>query len=386
MLSKVVVENYKSFKNRREFNLEVTKYQSLQDTNTFDGVLKGGLIVGPNATGKSTLILAIKTLLDMLFKDNYQMDFSDRCLFDKKANIHLEYQFKFSKDKISYLFESDKNGDIVLEQLIINDTPFVDRHLRSGKILIENKCVDYDGKFTEKVLLLKKCYFNDVFAQNKQIIKFMEFLRNSVYVNAFERTAISYNNISHLIQKLDEKSIQEINSTLKHINFDFFVSKSKDNLVSKVKEKNGTLYVGLKVDKPIIFLKRHDMDLNLPLEMESLGNQTLINILPSIIYATKTHSILLIDEFSSGFHNKLEEVIVKYFMLNSKNSQLIFNSHSTNLLNSRILRPDQIYTIDFEPNEGSFIERFSDENPREAQNLEKMYLSGKFGAIPNYKA
>ena len=105
---------------------------------------------------------------------------------------------------------------------------------------------------------------------------------------------------------------------------------------------------------------------------------------PSVLYCCQHKSLLLIDEFSSGFHNMLEELIVKYFLLNSKESQLIFTSHSTNLLNTKLLRPDQIYTVDFEPNEGSFIERFSDENPREAQNLEKMYLSGKFGSIPDY--
>ena len=141
----------------------------------------------------------------------------------------------------------------------------------------------------------------------------------------------------------------------------------------------------VKTDEPIVFFQRQDMELNLPLSFESLGNQTLVYIFPSVLYCSKYNSLLLIDEFSSGFHNKLEELIIKYFLINSKNSQVIFTSHSTNLLNTKLLRPDQIYTVDFKPNEGSFIERFSDENPREAQNLEKMYLSGKFGSLPDYK-
>ena len=33
---------------------------------------------------------------------------------------------------------------------------------------------------------------------------------------------------------------------------------------------------------------------------------------------------------------------------------------------------------------GSFLRKFSDEKPRESQNLEKMYLSGVFGGIPLY--
>lgn len=385
MLTKVIIENYKSFKNRTELNLESTKYLTLQDTNTYNGVLKGGLIIGPNATGKSTLILAIKLLLDMLFRDNYQITFRDSCFFSNKENIHMEYWFKFNNAKIKYMFETDRSGTIVLEQLNMNGSLYVDRHLRSGKIFIDGHFEDYDGKFTDKVLLLKKCYFSDVFAQDETIIEFMEYLRNSIYANAYDRTAESYNNITHLIHELDESSLHEVNNALKNINYSFVITKGTENIISETTNGNKNSYVRLKTDKPLMFLKRCDMNLNLPLNMESLGNQTLANIMPSVIYAISHPCILLIDEFSSGFHNALEETIVKYFMKKSKNSQLIFNSHSTNLLNTKILRPDQIYTVDFAPYEGSFVERFSDENPREAQNLEKMYLSGKFGAVPNYK-
>ena len=58
--------------------------------------------------------------------------------------------------------------------------------------------------------------------------------------------------------------------------------------------------------------------------------------------------MLLLDEFSSGFHNNLEELLVRYFMKNAGESQFIFVSHSTNLLSNSLLRPDQIYSVDFD--------------------------------------
>ena len=70
-------------------------------------------------------------------------------------------------------------------------------------------------------------------------------------------------------------------------------------------------------------------------------------------------------------------------MKNAQHSQLIFVSHSTNLLSNSLLRPDQIYAIDFDKN-GSHIKRFSSEQPRIAQNLEKMYLGGVFNGVPKY--
>jgi len=119
--------------------------------------------------------------------------------------------------------------------------------------------------------------------------------------------------------------------------------------------------------------------------MESAGNQNLLNLLPVILHSVKKGGMLLIDEFSSGLHNKLEELLVKYIMENGVNTQLFFVSHSTNLLSCSLLRPDQIYTLEINGNEGSSISRFSDENPRVSQNLEKMYLSGVFGGIPEYE-
>ncbi|MBQ8844545.1 MAG: AAA family ATPase [Clostridia bacterium] len=386
MLTKVILENFRSFKNKTVFDLESSKYQILQDRNVKNGILKSALIVGPNATGKSTLIIAIRTLLDMLFRDNFTMRAFDSCLFCHKNNIHLEYHFTIDTKKIKYYFETDKNGNIVIEDLTIDDDKIIERKMLSGRVNINNKTTKImDKLFSNKVLLLRKCYFSDVFATMPTINKLMEFLHFSVYVDASQQIAHSYNNISHLIQESDQNVIDEINSTFKSLNIGFRISKSKENKISEINDKNGRVQsYSVKSEEPIIFFQRNDMKLNLPLEMESLGNQTLINMFPSVLYCCQHKCLLLIDEFSSGFHNMLEELIVKYFLLNSKESQLIFTSHSTNLLNTKLLRPDQIYTVDFEPNEGSFIERFSDENPREAQNLEKMYLSGKFGSIPDY--
>ncbi len=122
----------------------------------------------------------------------------------------------------------------------------------------------------------------------------------------------------------------------------------------------------------------------MPLFMESTGNQTLLNILPAVISAVERDGLLIIDEFSSGLHNKLEELLVKYIMQSSTATQLFCVSHSTNLLSNAILRPDQIYSVEMSDGEGSRLNRFSDEKPRAAQNLEKMYLSGVFGGIPEY--
>jgi hypothetical protein len=142
-------------------------------------------------------------------------------------------------------------------------------------------------------------------------------------------------------------------------------------------------YVSIESPEKVIFFKRKGIEEPIPFMFESLGNRTLLQLLPAFFHCISNGGMLLLDEFSSGFHNELEQLLVRYFMNKSDNGQLIFVSHSTNLLSNSILRPDQIYSVDFGEN-GSTIKRFSNEKPREAQNLEKMYLGGVFNGVPRY--
>ena len=64
MLEKIIVENFKSFKNKTEISFAKTNYTTLQDNVADNGILKGCIFVGPNASGKSKVIASIKYLLD----------------------------------------------------------------------------------------------------------------------------------------------------------------------------------------------------------------------------------------------------------------------------------------------------------------------------------
>ena len=52
----------------------------------------------------------------------------------------------------------------------------------------------------------------------------------------------------------------------------------------------------------------------LPFAEESLGNQNLLQILPAFLGVVEHGGMLLVDEFSSGFHNDLEALLIRYFM------------------------------------------------------------------------
>lgn len=77
-------------------------------------------------------------------------------------------------------------------------------------------------------------------------------------------------------------------------------------------------------------------------------------------------------------------VYINMFDKNSRHSQMIFISYSTNLLSNSILRPDLEYGVEFLSGTGSCVYRFSKQQPRIVQNIEKMYISDIFSGIPDY--
>ena len=374
MLKNIVVRNFKCFKNETIFDFKKTNYKLLEQ-NTHGKLLKGALFVGENASGKTTAIQPIKLLLDMLFKDEDINLALYQCMFSSDKTTTLNYEFDIEEHVIEYAFSFSGNH-LIEETLKVDKKQIIERIKDNAKLYLSNNvsCHEVDSR----LLFLKRVYFNTKFEGNDILLKWFYFLKQSVYINAYSRKVITYNGESFAAHKYFEKyGTEKINQFFRKNNFKYTIQ------YAQKMEHKGIKYHTLEEDK-MIFFERKDIDVSIPIFLESVGNQTLINVLPAILHVVQTGGLLIIDEFSSGFHNKLEELLVRYIMNNSKNTQLFFVSHSTNLLTNSLLRPDQIYAVEMKDKEGSILNRFSDEQPRMAQNLEKMYLSGVFGGIPEY--
>ena len=145
------------------------------------------------------------------------------------------------------------------------------------------------------------------------------------------------------------------------------------------------LHLRLGSGQKSIFFKRNQFPIPTIFYEESQGNQVFADMLPQIINIIEKPGMLIIDEFGNSLHNKLSEKIVKFVMENSEHSQLFITSHDTNLISNSVFRPDQINLVTFKGPVGSQVKRISSFKPREAQNLEKMYLGGMFEGLPKYE-
>lgn len=375
MIKSYEISNFKSFKNKTSFDFTKTNYQILSNTNAVNGILKGMMFVGANASGKSNSVIAIKFLLDALLGKNDISFDGYICLFSKNPIMDLKYVFDIDGKEITYQISYQRIDKKINEQLYVDDREILVRDGSVATVSVTETITHTD--VPQKTLFLRDVYFNTKFRGNEYLQKWFEYLSNSVYLDLYAKRPISYKDKDLSLKTyLDDNGAEQINAFFDEYNFCQHVeydTKSHGNIIS------------MESPEKMIYFKRKGIEEPIPYMLESLGNRTLLQLLPAFFHCIENNSILLLDEFSSGFHNDLEELLIRYFMKKAKSSQLIFVSHSTNLLSNSLLRPDQIYSVDFE-GEGSHIKRFSSEKPREAQNLEKMYLGGVFNGVPKYES
>lgn len=374
MLKSYEVCNFKSFKNKTRFDLGKTNYQTLSATNVKGNILKGLMFVGANASGKSNSILAIKFLLDgMLGKNDINID-TYICLFSDNPIMSLRYIFDIDETEIIYDIAYQKIDRKLSEDLLVDGIKVFTRDGSVAKVSIKEEMIHTD--VPKNTLFLRDIYFNTKFRGHDKLQKWFQFLGNSVYLDLYAKKIIQYREVDLSLRSyMEEDGATRTNIFFNEYNFEQNIEYDKNSL--------GTM-VSMESPENGIFFKRKGIEKPIPFAFESLGNRNLLQLLPAFFHCIMQGGMLLLDEFSSGFHNDLEQLLVRYFMNKADKGQLIFVSHSTNLLSNSILRPDQIYSVDFDK-EGSIIKRFSSEKPREAQNLEKMYLGGVFNGVPKYE-
>lgn len=383
MLTKITLDNFKSFKNKTVVDLTKTNYTILPQNVADNGVLKGCIFVGANASGKSTIILAVKLLLDLLFSERNINSGMFLCMFGDSNKYSLSYEFLIENKTISYSFEVDVTKKMISELLHIDNELLLQRMGLSAKSYIaDSNGINYDEEDVGKdSLFLRTLYFNTKFASNSALGSWMDYLKKSFYVNMFKGEIVSYGKRDMTIATyLDNGGCEIINNFFDEYNFE-----QKVEFVHSTSGGKISFVAGEDEDVKTVFFKRKGIEVPIPFFEESLGNQNLLRILPVFLSAINNGGMLLIDEFSSGFHNELESLLVRYFMEKANHAQMLFVSHSTNLLSNSILRPDQEYSVEFQDQNGSTVKRFSSEQPRSAQNIEKMYVSGVFGGLPEYK-
>lgn len=127
---------------------------------------------------------------------------------------------------------------------------------------------------------------------------------------------------------------------------------------------------------------------SVPFELrdESAGTQAWFHLLGPALGALTRGEILLFDEIDASLHPRLSARLLDLFQdpeTNPHGAQLIFTSHDTSLLN--VLNRDEIWLTEKDAGGATSLvalAEFKGNRVRKSLNLERAYLQGRFGAVP----
>ncbi|MDX6296083.1 MAG: hypothetical protein QOE54_5118 [Streptosporangiaceae bacterium] len=126
---------------------------------------------------------------------------------------------------------------------------------------------------------------------------------------------------------------------------------------------------------------------------ESLGTHAWFAFLGPLLTALDEGAVLLVDELDSSLHPTLAAEVVRLFQdpgANPRGAQLIFTTHDATLLGSAVLdRPlgrDQVWITAKKRSGETELYALTEAKPRREENLERGYLRGRYGGVPQVTA
>ncbi len=122
------------------------------------------------------------------------------------------------------------------------------------------------------------------------------------------------------------------------------------------------------------------------LDSESAGTRRLLIVLSLVFQALDEGLPLCIDEVDASLHTLASKKVIELFCSptnNSKGAQLIATTHDTNLMNTELLRRDQLWFTEKTSQGATELYPLTEIRTRKGDNIELGYLQGRFGALPS---
>ena len=422
MILQFSIKNYKTFKEKAVLSLIASNYdkETRENENIYYNeefglrLLKSAVIYGANASGKSKLLDAFAFMREYVINSSKESQKGDKIDVDpfrlnsetEKESSEFEiifvykkilyrYGFEVTKKRVisEWLFYKPKTKEI---ELFYRDNNNFDTHSRSfskGKTIIK------EGLVRDNALLLSvAAQFNDTTSIKVvdwfKRLKTLSGLNESDYQNyTMSKTEDPIHKVKILnLLKAADLGIKDIN--LQKLDIDKLPKdlpkNLKEKILKEIHEENAKY-----VSDVLTMHKKYDSNGNLINNVnfslhndESSGTRKFFALTGPILDVIENGYTLVIDELDSKLHPNLVCSIVSLFNskeLNTKNAQLIFNTHDTNLLSTGLFRRDQIWFTDknkYGEAKLYSLADFKSDEVKKNEPFEENYIRGKYGAVP----
>ena len=122
MLIKFAVKNFRGFAERIEWDLSHPSNYEFNKYAVKDGIIKNGIIYGPNGSGKTNFSVALFDIVNHLTQKFKKPEYYQNFVYggDTSLNVDFEYVFKFNKQEVEYLYSKNVFGVLVKETLVVD--------------------------------------------------------------------------------------------------------------------------------------------------------------------------------------------------------------------------------------------------------------------------
>ncbi len=416
MLLNFSVSNYKSFKERKELNLVATADKEHLGDNTFlannQRLLKSVAIYGPNASGKTNLLKAIRFIREFVLQsaNNQAGETIPITIFKLDSKMKSKpsvFETNFVVEGIRYKYGFEVNETRVLKEWLHAYKTKQPQCWFERTFTPEKK--EYSWKFGNKFkgkvqswkeLTLENTLFlsRAIQLNSEQLKPIYQWFKDLFVLNSSEQ--LFPGRTADWILDSDENKKEVLN----------FLKISGDNSgITNIdirneeipKEKLAEMF-GEKMAKRFLknsYQKPRATTINLSHKItgskktvdfdfmeESAGTRKLISLASSWLNTIKEGRILIIDELNNSLHPILAKFLIQIFHdkeINKNGGQLIFTGHDSFLLDLEVFRRDQIWFTEKNAQDETDLYSLAEYSPRKNESIEKGYLKGRYDALPH---
>lgn len=393
-------------------------------------LLRGAVIYGSNASGKSNLVKAISYAKQLITKGKAPgkpLDLQKFKLDTSTEDVPTKFEFEIQcQDKMyAYGFElmntyikeewlyriRSKNDELIFQRNSGLENTFSFGKSIQNLPIEEFQLFDFVAKGTrENQLFLSETInrnlneFSNIYTWFTRTLKIISPHSKDSGIEFKINEDASFKDYLTKVLDSADTGIKEINS--EEISLKTSSSASKyfiDSLTDNLDEDEGALITDPDSGKRIVLRKSNGelkafklstihqclngkTEASFDLEEESDGTRRLIELTPALYEMAHSDesSVHIIDEIDRSLHPHLTRFLVREHLESEKNSksQLIVTTHETSLLDASLIRRDEIWFIQKDEFGASKLYSLNNFQPRYDKDIRKDYLLGRYGAIP----
>ena len=420
MLIEFSVSNFLSFRERQTFSMvAATRLKKKENVlkppvrgERLPNLLKVAAVYGPNASGKSNLIKAIGLIHDLIGR---KPDAKSGTLpvspfrFDPQlANQPSSFEFHFIAEGTRYHFEFDATPDRITKEKLIffpkgKETLLYNREYTNsgetynfGQLEGGRDLHEVWRKLTgPRSLFMTQSVANSNEELQQLRVPYEWFrLGLNVVPRDMESLANVVQSLANIHPELhiDERVtsfLKEVDIPVTNIRFehnDGGQALFTDEEINEHGGENRELKKSIGKVKTTLTHKSKLGEALFDFSEESDGTRNLIGFsLPwTLMSADKVPRSLafLVDELDSSLHPQIVANLIKQFLKLDTGSQLIFTTHDTHLMDTKLLRRDQIWLTERDVNGATQLRSIHDFEGREGEDIEKRYYEGRYRSLP----